>query len=42
MENLFLTVLRMSATAAVVILAVLLARLLLRRAPKIFSYALLI
>ena len=40
MENLFLTVLRMSATAAVVILAVLLARLLLRRAPKIFSYAL--
>lgn len=40
MENLFLTVLRMSATAAVVILAVLLARLALRRAPKIFSYAL--
>lgn len=40
MENLFLTVLRMSATAAVVILAVLLVRLLLRRAPKIFSYAL--
>lgn len=40
METLFLTVLRMSGTAALVIAAVLLARLLLRRAPKIFSYAL--
>lgn len=40
MENLFLAVLGMSATGAVVIAAVLLARLLLRKAPKIFSYAL--
>ena len=40
MEGLFFKVLGMSATAAVVILAVLLARLLLRRAPKVFSYAL--
>ncbi|MBD5084687.1 MAG: hypothetical protein HDT33_06390 [Clostridiales bacterium] len=40
MEALFLKVLSMSATAAVVILVVLLARLLLRRAPKVFSYAL--
>lgn len=40
MEALFLTILRMSVTAAAVILVVLLARLLLRRAPKIFSYAL--
>ena len=40
MEALFLKVLRMSATASAVILAVLLARLLLRRAPKAFSYAL--
>lgn len=40
MEALFLTILRMSATAAAVILVVVLARLLLRRAPKIFSYAL--
>ena len=40
METLFLKVLSMSATAAVVILVVLLARLLLRKAPKVFSYAL--
>ena len=40
MENLFLKVLSMSATASAVILLVLLARLLLRRAPKVFSYAL--
>ncbi len=40
MEKLFLTVLGMSGTAAVVILLVLLARLALRRAPKVFSYAL--
>ena len=40
MENLFSTVLRMSATGALVILAVLLARLALRRAPRVFSYAL--
>ncbi len=40
METLFFTVLGMSATGSVVILAVLLARLALRKAPKIFSYAL--
>lgn len=40
MENLFLTVLGMSATGSLVILAVLLARLALRKAPKVFSYAL--
>ncbi|MDE6261454.1 MAG: M56 family metallopeptidase [Oscillospiraceae bacterium] len=40
MEALFLKVLSMSATAAVVILVVLLARLPLRKAPKVFSYAL--
>lgn len=36
----FLLVFNMSLTSCVVILAVLLARLLLKRAPKIFSYAL--
>ena len=40
MEGLFLKVLSMSATAAVVILLVLLARLPLRKAPKVFSHAL--
>ena len=40
MEKLFLTVLSMSGTASLVILAVLLARLALRKAPKVFSYAL--
>ena len=40
MEKLFLTVLSMSGTASIVILAVLLARLALRKAPKAFSYAL--
>lgn len=40
MEALFLKVLSMSAIAAVVVLVVLLARLPLRRAPKVFSYAL--
>lgn len=40
MENLFFTVLGMSLTGSFVILFVLLARLALRRAPKIFSYAL--
>ena len=40
MENLFLKILGMSATASLVIVVVLLARLLLRRAPKVFSYAL--
>lgn len=40
MRNLFLTVLNMSLTASYIILVVLLARLILRKAPKIFSYAL--
>lgn len=40
MKNLFFTVLGMSATGSLVILAVLLARLPLRKAPKLFSYAL--
>lgn len=38
MEKIFLKVLNMSATASVVILAVLLMRLLLRKAPKKYSY----
>jgi len=40
MERLFLIVFNMSTTGAAVILFVLLARLLLRKAPKAFSYAL--
>lgn len=40
MENLFETVLRLSLTAMSVILLILLVRLALRRAPKVFSYAL--
>ena len=40
MEQIFLTVLNMSASACVVIAVVLLARLLLRRAPKKWSYLL--
>ena len=40
MTALFETVLEMSATASVVIAAVLLVRLLLRRAPKKISFAL--
>lgn len=40
MEQIFLCVLNMSISAGYVILAVLLARLLLRRAPKKYSYAL--
>ena len=40
MNELFLTILNMSLSASVVILAVLLARLLLRRAPKKWSYLL--
>jgi beta-lactamase regulating signal transducer with metallopeptidase domain len=40
MDRIFLTVLNMSVTASFVIAAVLLARLFLRRAPKIISYAL--
>ena len=40
MSNLFSQVLNMSMTSSVVILLVMLARLLLKRAPKIFSYVL--
>lgn len=40
MRDLFLNVLNMSLTASGIILVVLLVRLALRRAPKIFSYAL--
>ena len=40
LEKLFLLILNMSLTSCVVILAVLIARLALKRAPKIFSYAL--
>ena len=40
MENLFFTVLGMSLTGSFVILFVLLARLALRKAPRVFSYAL--
>ena len=40
METLFLTVARMSMAGAVSILIVLAVRLLLRRAPKVYSYAL--
>ena len=40
MSNLFSQVLNMSMTSSVVILLVMLARLILKRAPKIFSYAL--
>lgn len=40
LQTVFLTVLNMSVTASIVILAVLLGRLFLRRAPKVFSYAL--
>lgn len=40
LQTVFLTVVNMSITASLVILAVLLGRLLLRRAPKVFSYAL--
>lgn len=40
LDNLFLGILNMSFTASYVILFVLLARLFLRRIPKIFSYAL--
>lgn len=39
-ENLFINILNMSLTASLVIVAVLLVRLILRKAPKIFSYAL--
>jgi beta-lactamase regulating signal transducer with metallopeptidase domain len=40
MEQVFLTVLNMSITSSYVIIFVLLARLLLKKAPKIFSYSL--
>lgn len=40
MSNLFSQVLNMSMTGSVVVLLVILARLILKRAPKIFSYAL--
>ena len=40
LDTIFIQVLDMSKTASIVILAVLLARLLLKKAPKVFSYAL--
>lgn len=40
MSGLFLTVLNMSLTASYVALAVIIVRLLLKKAPKVFSYAL--
>ena len=40
MDSIFLRILNMSLTASYVILLVLLARLILKRAPKVFSYAL--
>lgn len=40
LETIFLKVFNMTLTAAVVILAVLIVRVFLRKAPKIFSYVL--
>lgn len=40
LEQLFITVLNMSLTGALIILGVLIARLCLKKAPRIFSYAL--
>ena len=40
LEGLFIRILNMSLTGSLMILAVLLARLVLRKAPKLFSYAL--
>lgn len=40
MENLFLQVLNMSLNGSVVILFILIIRILLKKAPKVFSYAL--
>ncbi|MGI5879180.1 MAG: M56 family metallopeptidase [Syntrophomonadaceae bacterium] len=40
MSSYFITVLNMSLTASYVVLAVIIVRLLIKRAPKIFSYAL--
>ena len=40
LNNLFLTILNMNLTASIVILFVLVARILLRKAPRVFSYGL--
>ena len=40
LQNIFLTIWNMSLTGSIIILFVLLARLMLRKAPKVFSYAL--
>ena len=40
LDDLFMTILDMSKVASVAILVVLAVRLLLKRAPKVFSYAL--
>ncbi|MEI7885486.1 MAG: M56 family metallopeptidase [Clostridia bacterium] len=40
MTSIFISVLNMSVTASYVVLAVMLARILLRKAPKVFSYGL--
>jgi len=40
LENIFLTLLNMSLTGSIIIVFVLLARLFLRKAPRVFSYAL--
>ena len=40
LDNIYMQVLDMSKTASIVILVVVLARLLLKKAPKVFSYAL--
>ena len=40
LDTIFIQVLDMSKTASIVILTVLLARLILKKAPKVFSYAL--
>jgi hypothetical protein len=40
MKSLFLTILDMSLTASYTVVAVMVVRLLLRKSPKVFSYAL--
>ena len=40
LDTIFMRILDMSKTASLVILVVILARLCLKRAPKVFSYAL--
>ena len=40
MRSLFIAVLNMSFTASFVVIAVMLIRLLLKKAPRVFSYAL--